>query len=55
MGFKGSIANQVLVDTGRCCCLCHKFCGTKIELHHIKQKADDGEDTYENCIPLCFD
>lgn len=26
-----------------------------MELHHIKQKADGGEDTFENCIPLCFD
>lgn len=26
-----------------------------MELHHIRQKADGGEDTFENCIPLCFD
>lgn len=55
MGFNSGAANQVLVDTGRCCAVCHKFCGFKIELHHIKQKADGGEDTYENCIPLCLD
>lgn len=55
MSFSNQIANQVLVDTGRSCAICHKFCGVKIELHHIKQKADGGEDTYENCIPLCLD
>lgn len=27
----------------------------KIELHHIKQQSEGGEDTFENCIPLCFD
>jgi hypothetical protein len=27
----------------------------KIELHHIKQEADGGENSFENCIPLCFD
>jgi hypothetical protein len=26
-----------------------------MELHHIIQKADRGEDTFENCIPLRFD
>jgi hypothetical protein len=26
-----------------------------MELHHIVQKAEGGEDTFENCIPLCFD
>ena len=26
-----------------------------MELHHIEQRADDGEDTHDNCIPLCFD
>ena len=26
-----------------------------MEIHHIKAKADGGEDTFENAIPLCFD
>jgi hypothetical protein len=26
-----------------------------MELHHIIQRAEDGEDTFENCIPLCLD
>jgi hypothetical protein len=26
-----------------------------MELHHIEQRADGGEDSYDNCIPLCFD
>lgn len=55
MGFPSEVAEKALIDCGRHCCLCHKFCGIKIELHHIKQHADGGEDTYENCIPLCFD
>lgn len=55
MSFPKEVADKVLVACGRCCCICHKFCGTKIELHHIKQKAFGGEDTFENCIPLCLD
>jgi HNH endonuclease len=55
MGFPESIAEKALLDCSRCCCICHKFCGFKIELHHIVQKAQAGADTYENCIPLCLD
>lgn len=55
MGFPTSVADDVLVRCGRHCCLCGKYVGQKIELHHIKQVADGGEDTADNCIPLCFD
>lgn len=55
MGFPKAVADSVLVKCQRCCCICHKFCGTHIELHHIIQEADGGENTEENCIPLCHD
>lgn len=55
MGFPNHIAEKALLDCGRCCCICHKFCGFKMELHHIIQKSEGGEDSYDNCIPLCFD
>lgn len=54
MGFPASVADDVLVRCNRHCCLCGKYVGQKIELHHIKQVADGGEDTVDNCIPLCF-
>jgi hypothetical protein len=55
MSFSLSITQKSLIACGRHCSICHKFCGTKIELHHIKQRADGGEDSFENCLPLCFD
>ncbi|WP_438709979.1 HNH endonuclease [Aquimarina muelleri] len=55
MGFNKKVVEDALISCGRHCSLCHKFCGTKIELHHIKQKKDGGEDSFENCLPLCFD
>lgn len=55
MSFPQYVSDAAMTACGRCCCICHKFCGTKIELHHIKQAAYGGEDTFENCIPLCFD
>ena len=55
MSFPQNVSDAALTACGRCCCICHKFCGTRIELHHIKQVAYGGENTFENCIPLCFD
>lgn len=55
MSFSDEIKTKALVACGRYCCICHKFCGNKIEIHHIKAKADGGADTFDNAIPLCFD
>jgi len=55
VGFANSVSELALLSCGRHCSLCHKFCGTKIELHHIRQRVDNGDDTFDNCIPLCFD
>lgn len=55
MSFPKKSADEVLVKSGRRCSICNKFCGTKIELHHIKTKYQGGEDIVDNCIPLCFD
>ncbi len=54
MAFSQAIADEVFVRCGRHCCLCGVFAGQKMELHHIKQAADGGEDSIENCIPLCL-
>lgn len=55
MAFTEIAAREALVRSGRCCCICHRFCGTKIELHHITPIEQGGDDSFENCIPLCFD
>lgn len=55
MSFPENIREAVLLASGRHCCLCHRFCGLKIELHHIKPQVEGGRDTFDNCIPLCFD
>ena len=35
MAFPPKVAEDALVKCGRRCCLCHKFCRTDIEIHHI--------------------
>lgn len=53
MGFPQRVADEVFVRCGRHCCLCGIYAGQKMELHHIKQAADGGDDSIDNCIPLC--
>ena len=55
MSFSETVKTEALVACARHCCICHKFVGLKIELHHIKMKSEGGKDTLENCIPLCFE
>ena len=55
MPFPKTVKEKAAVACNRCCCICHEFKGLKLEFHHIKQEADGGENTFENCIPLCFD
>ena len=55
MSFPKDVVDMALVASGRCCCICHKFCGVRIETHHIRPKSKGGDDSSENCIPLCFD
>lgn len=54
MAFSEEIKRKALVACGRTCCICHKFCGNNMEVHHIRARKDGGEDTFENAIPLCF-
>lgn len=50
--FTREVAERVLIRCRRHCCVCGKFCGTKIELHHIDGHCDNSE---ENVLPVCFD
>lgn len=54
MGFSQAVADEVFVRCGRHCCLCGTYAGQKMELHHIIQAADGGDDSVDNCIPLCL-
>lgn len=55
MGFSPKIKEQIMVDTARHCCVCHRYKGVKVEVHHIKQEALGGKNTYDNAIAVCFD
>ena len=53
--FKDKDVEKLLVACHRCCCVCHRFCGVKMEIDHIIPQADKGPSTYENAIPVCFE
>jgi hypothetical protein len=55
MPWPANVRNEALAACQRSCSICHKFCGVRIELHHIKPESEGGPSTYDNCIPLCFD
>jgi len=46
---------DLLTKCHRRCCICHKFCGVKIEIHHIEQRAKGGSDDISNLIAVCFE
>jgi len=55
MPFPESVRVELFVACNRRCCVCHRFCDVKMEIDHIVQKKDDGEDILDNAIAVCFD
>lgn len=55
MSFSQSVKDKVMNASARHCCVCHRYKGVKIELHHIDPKRLFGKNTFENAIPLCYD
>ena len=55
MAFNKSEVEELLAQCHRRCCICHRFCGVKMETDHIEQAADKGGDSIENAIPVCFE
>jgi HNH endonuclease len=46
---------RLLVQVKRRCCICNRFCLTKIETDHIIPLSEGGDDSIENALPVCFD
>jgi hypothetical protein len=54
-GFPREEVDRLLVKCHRRCCICHRYCGTKIETDHIDLRALSKDDSIENAIPVCFE
>lgn len=55
MPFSKEIKENALIASARHCCVCHRYRGLKIEVHHIDQESEGGENSFDNAIALCFD
>ncbi len=55
MGFSSEIRENALVKAARCCCVCRRFRGVGVEVHHIVPALDGGSSDLDNAIVLCFD
>jgi hypothetical protein len=55
MPFNREEVSRLLAECGRRCCICHRFCGVKMETDHITPSSEGGKDEIENAIPVCFD
>lgn len=49
------IRTEIMLKCARHCVLCHKPCGTHIEIHHINPVSKGGTNDFDNLIPLCLD
>ncbi len=54
MPFPREIRETTLVRSRRRCCVCHEFGGRSVNVHHIIQEADGGQNSLENAICLCL-
>lgn len=55
MAFNRDEVSELLRRCHRRCCICHRFCGVKIETDHIDPRAESQDDSIENAIPVCFE
>jgi hypothetical protein len=53
--FRPEEVEALLVACHRRCCICHRFCGVKMEIDHVEGAAADASGNIANAIPLCFE
>jgi len=55
MAFSRDDVSRLLARCHRRCCVCHRFCGVKIETDHMEPTEQGGTDDIDNAIPVCFE
>jgi hypothetical protein len=55
MSFPQDEVSELLARCHRRCCICHRFCGVKMETDHILPKAEGGSDDIDNAIAVCLE
>jgi hypothetical protein len=52
VAFPQDKVSELLAQCHRRCCICHRFCGVKMEPDHIVRQADSGNDDIDHAIPV---
>lgn len=55
MPFSPGVRKEALIASARHCCICHRYKGVKVEVHHVVPESEGGSNDIENAIVLCFD
>ena len=55
MAFNRNEVAALLAACHRRCCICHRFCGVKMETDHMLPRDEGGTDDIDNAIPVCFE
>lgn len=55
MPFPPSVRDNALLAAARHCCVCRRYKGALVEVHHIIPEAEGGASDFNNAIALCFD
>jgi hypothetical protein len=53
--FSQAVADALLADCRRHCCVCLRWAGQHTHIHHIVPDAKSGSGEYDNGIPVCLD
>ena len=54
MSIPQPVADQLLAECGRHCCLCRRFQPLCLQVHHIRPQAEGGTNDPDNLIALCL-
>lgn len=52
MNFSQSVKDKVMNASARLCCVCHRYKGVKIELHHIKLLTTNPRNELNENFPI---
>ena len=55
MAFPRECRDQALFLSARRCCVCRRYRGVGVQVHHIVPQSNGGSNTLDNAIVLCLD
>lgn len=54
MAIPQSTADHILALCARHCCICRRFRPLHLQIHHIDERAEGGDDSFDNLIATCL-